>query len=246
MKRAIATLWIFFANLPGSTASAGDAPRVAIRFQVKSADGGFVQDLRSDEVVVTENGKDQTIEDFEGGSYVRRTPLNVVAVFDKAGAFQRQRPIDNQTILEFRDENPAARLSIYACGERITRMNPPSRDLNVLFAAFEALRDMAPARFFNYPELTKALAENVSTETPVVLVIFSAGIGSEEVASDIVRLAKATGSAIYPALLPYSEARVPPRERSSSPNFFHEEAGTGRFSKLADATGGQVLRADPT
>jgi hypothetical protein len=75
--------------------------------------------------------------------------------------------------------------------------------------------------------------------------VFSEALGSDELAADIAKRARELGVAIYPVLLPAAERLAYPNEQPTRPNFFSDEAGVSRFLKLADATGGQPIRANP-
>jgi VWFA-related protein len=101
----------------------------------------YVPDLKPEDVILLEDGQPRSIAFFEGGlNKIRTTTIDIALLFDISGSVTEEGLLDTglwkSTIM---NSLPGASLAVYGFDARLRRFCLPTRDPNLLAAAFNSL-----------------------------------------------------------------------------------------------------------
>ena len=220
-----------------------------VSFQVLSAKGQLIRDLRPEEIELREDGVPQKIAHFEGGAgRAGTTPVDVALLFDCSASVEVAGALDTnvfeKNILE---EFENARIAIYGFSDYLIRTTAPTRDAVALKRAADSVRVVTPDATPLFGSIADAARDFGASSRPVVrmMAILSDGESSFPGDGDRVResieAARESGIALYPVILAKSAA-VDSRTGVSTPTLTQNVVqSVGAFLGLAPATGGRTL-----
>jgi VWFA-related protein len=241
-----------------------DTNLALVHFQVSPKKGEFVTDLRSEEIVVKEDGVAQKIAVFEGGRFYPRTmPVEISLLFDCSGSMAMAGLINPHVFgPNLLDEYENVRIAIYGFSDDLTRLTTPTRDPETLQTAMAGVLRVPHGNtplFRTIGALTREAAGTPGDAIRMV-VIFSDGesypLDDSNLCNKAVSDAQELGVALYPVTLkgvPSQSGPMPIGPPPSSPNpmptygaALDRELSTNLFAGLGRLTGGQAFASAPS
>jgi hypothetical protein len=234
------------AALPGAAQETAvtfraDANLALLRFEVLR-DGAYVDDLRSEEIEVRENGAPQKVAVFEGGRNSGRTvPLELMLLFDCSESIHTAGLL-NARVFEtglFR-KYPQVSVSVYGFTHTWQKYAAATREIETLNGAAREVMEAAPGgtRLYEAVILTARDAGARSAEVTRRLVVFSDSVAPRDAARLAVLAARDAGVAVYPVIL----GKTPEGLTSAAGNPF--DRTVREFTRLGEETGGHTFRRD--
>ena len=245
---------------PVTTKPPNDIPTTTFRttsqlavvgFQVLSAKGQLIRNLKPDEIELREDGVPQKIALFEGGAgRAGTTPVDIALLFDCSRSVEVAGALDTnvfeQNILE---EFENVRIAIYGFSDYLIRTTAPTRDAAALKKAADSVRTVTPGSTPLFGAIADTARDFGATARPVVrmMAILSDGesafLGDGDRVGEAISAARESGIALYPVML--AKPAVTPDGLSAptiAPTFSQSNLPSiAAFMDLAPATGGRAL-----
>lgn len=167
----------------------------------------YVDNLRPEDIQLLEDGKPQKLAVFEGpGTGRRNTPVEILLLFDVSLSVMNIDLLSpfaiKETLLDGIGEHVS--VSIYAFGSKWRRFVEPTRDMNKLQAALEAVFDFTNpgTRLYESIIYTARDAAESGSNASRVMVIFSDSFSTTRMPpKDAARMANYYGIPLYPVIL---------------------------------------------
>jgi Ca-activated chloride channel family protein len=214
---------------------AGGLDLVNVTVTVRDRDGNLVSDLPAEDFVVTEDGREQTLELFAPAADPtdrEELTLNLGMLFDTSESMRESLQLSQASAVRFLDSIPRARDLILIFFDRdiqISRYNSENQQ-----GIFERILETEGQSYTAlYDSIVAYLSRVIDTPGRKVAVIFSDGddtISSVSLA-DVIHLVRSTNVTIYPVAFG--------GERRGSPDVIRARAFLG---ELAKSSGGKVFR----
>jgi Ca-activated chloride channel family protein len=211
---------------------------VNVTVTVRDKGGNLVSDLRAEEFLVKEDGREQDLQLFAPAvdpAEREELALNLGMLFDTSSSMRENLKLSQHSAIRFLDAIPRAKdliLVFFDSDIRISRYNSENQQ-----GIFERILDSEST---GYTALCDAVAVYVSramgTPGRKVLLIFSDGVDnrSSTSASDVTWLVRSTNVTIYPVAFPL-------KQRVNADDEVRARAFLGRLARLS---GGEVFRPD--
>lgn len=194
---------------------------VLVRFQM-APKKGVSNDLRPEDIELREDGVVRKIAVFQGGQlYPKSIPVEINLLFDD---LSRSEPIRrgvkpswmNSWKLDIGaiDDRGIASIAVWALGQNLVRLTPPTRDASMLDRAMEKLWDIWSAPYAAEPRLLATIAAIAGTanqgRTNVVrtITVVTRGCNVEQ-EDGAAKAVEGIGATIFPLMVRRYEALAP-------------------------------------
>ena len=209
-----------------------------VRFQVRPKKGEVIRDLAPEDIEIREDGVAQKIAVFEGGQVAARTvPVEISLLFDCSASVDRIAALSSRVFREgLLDEFPNASIAIYGFSDSLARLSRPTRDASTLKKAMDLVASIPKRDTPLFGSIADTIRDAATTGANVIrmLVVFSDGEsaspGDEARADEAARVAKESGTAVFPVMLETTGNSV------GSAGSIHD------FMSLASETGGKQFQ----
>jgi VWFA-related protein len=237
-------------DIPPATFRASSQLAV-VGFQVLSAKGQLIRNLRPDEVELRDDGVPQKIALLEGDAgRAGGTPVDIALLFDCSRSVEVAGALDTNVFeKDILDEFENVRIAIYGFSDREIRTAAPTRDAAALKKAADSVRTVTPGGTPLFGAITDTARDFGATARPVVrmMAILSDGEssfpGDGDRVGEAISAARESGIALFPIML--TKSAVAPDGLSApsiAPTFSQSNLPSIKaFMDLAPATGGRAL-----
>jgi len=209
---------------------------VNVTVTVRDGDGNLVSDLKRDDFVIKEEGREQEISLFAPAADPtdrEELALNLGMLFDTSNSMRESLRLSKQSAIRFLDSIPRAKDLILIFFDRDIRISRYTSENQQ--GIFERILETEGEGYTAlYDSIAVYLSRVMGTPGRKVLLVFTDGedTTSETSASDVIQLVRSTNVTVFP--IAFSDGR-----RMSSPREVRSRAFLG---ELANSSGGQVFR----
>ena len=166
----------------------------------------YVDDLRPEDIQLLEDGKPQKLAVFEGPRTGRRTPVEILLLFDASLSVMNIGLLDPFAIKETLLDGIGGHVSVavYAFANRWKRFVKPTREISQLKSALNGVFDFTHAGTRLYESIISTARDAAESggNASRLMVVFSDGFATTKMPPrDAARMAAFYGVSLYPVVL---------------------------------------------
>lgn len=171
---------------------------VTVQFRILQADGQPAEDVRPEEIVVSEDGR--RVTDLEIQTPHSREPLTVVLAIDTSGSMAEHGKMAEarKAALSFLDRlDPQAGCGLILFDHKLRVVQPPTQDRSLVRRRITEAQPGGGTAYLDATAEALTLLERVKGRRAVVILTDGVDINSERKLADVVRQARAARVPLY-------------------------------------------------